>query len=394
MPISDLLASITGEKPVPSPTTSIKPSLTVPKRKAEEDIRPASSKAARTEPLANGSSRQNGDSQKASPRPADRPARSLTEKPASTTRPAARPANPQISKSSSATPSRIVGVRAPSSTNGNGTNPLPSRPLAAQPLASGSGTPSEPRKRSFKETMARAEANATAREFFGKIQHKPLGKASTTKERKELKAEEARLGKKSTRQQQHGGRAGGSAAPSRNGTGNASERHGGMSRTPSVHAKSSPAPVAEEKKKAKKAALATTGYTGTARPRPGATTAKAGVPSRPSTTARPDERARYGGPSISRRYDHDEDLDDFIDYDDEEDEPAYGVRRGGYESEEYDSDDMEVGLGDIDEEERKAEYLARREDMEQEALEKRLKREKEERRQKQLDLIRNKTAKR
>lgn len=68
-------------------------------------------------------------------------------------------------------------------------------------------------------------------------------------------------------------------------------------------------------------------------------------------------------------------MDDFIEYDDEE--PGYG-QGGGYDSAE--ESDMEAGMSDIDEEERRAEFQARREDQMQEALEKKLKREKEERR--------------
>lgn len=141
----------------------------------------------------------------------------------------------------------------------------------------------------------------------------------------------------------------------------------------------------------KKAAIATTGYTGTARPRPGAASSKSnGTSSKPSSAsrARPQDRRLYGGALSASRRQHegeDDDMDDFIEYDDEE--PAYGYGRGGgYESPE--ESDMEAGLSDIDQEERRAEYHARREDQEQEALEKRLRREKEEKRRRLLEAAR------
>lgn len=81
-------------------------------------------------------------------------------------------------------------------------------------------------------------------------------------------------------------------------------------------------------------------------------------------------------------------MDDFIEYDDEEDVgPGYGLgppRR--YDSmDEEDESDMEAGLTDVEEEERRAAAIARREDMEQEALEKRLKREKEEKKRRLME---------
>lgn len=124
--------------------------------------------------------------------------------------------------------------------------------------------------------------------------------------------------------------------------------------------------------------MATTGYTGTARPRPGAKPSQSGS----SLTSQRSGGSRlgsgYGGglSARKRRDDYDDELDDFIEYDDEEDDPYGGRPR--YDS--YDDEsDMEAGLTDIDEEERRAEMLARKEDQEQEALELRLKQEKERR---------------
>jgi len=193
------------------------------------------------------------------------------------------------------------------------------------------------------------------------------------RERKEMKAEEAKKSRQLARQQGTG-RGVAAAAPARGSINGKTQR----SVTPSAPSSSkgkAGQPVTEEKK-VKKAALATTGYTGTARPRPGASTTKPGVTNRPSAEPKLREKPRhgggYGGSYSSRRDDdYDEELDDFIDYDDEEEEAGYG-RQVDYESE----SDMEAGLTDLETEERRAELEARREDREQEALERRLKEEK------------------
>jgi hypothetical protein len=76
-------------------------------------------------------------------------------------------------------------------------------------------------------------------------------------------------------------------------------------------------------------------------------------------------------------------MDDFIDYDDEDDE---GGPRYDYASDA--SSDMEAGLEDIDGEERLAEQIARREDIEQERLERKLKADKEARKRQALEQLR------
>ena len=129
----------------------------------------------------------------------------------------------------------------------------------------------------------------------------------------------------------------------------------------------------EPEKKIKKAALATTGYAGTARPRPGNPAKK---------THGPRGGALLNGPvhhhgSKSKYDDYDEELDDFIEYDDEEDDDGRGPR---YDYASDNSSDMEAGLEDIDDEERSAERIARMEDIEEQRREARLKAEKEERR--------------
>ncbi|KAK3362996.1 hypothetical protein B0T25DRAFT_26811 [Lasiosphaeria hispida] len=357
MPISDLLASITGEKPKPSSSTT-ELGTTTPKRKAEGEPRGVAPAAKIL--------RTNSD--------LDRPHSNPSARPSSAPQPSARPLN--------RAPQRPSLSKDGSRPSASGSRPLPSRPLN-RPVNPDSGPQAEPKKRSFAEIMARAKANTSARESFGKIQHKSVEKTLTMRERKELKAEEARKTKKTGRKQ-ISGKSGGTAAPPRNGANGANGAASAAQRSLPSAGVPRARDVPAEEKKVKKAALATTGYTGTARPRPGATPAKPGVVSRPSQEAKPSDRSRYGG-ALSRprrRDDFDEELDDFIEYDDEEEEPGYGLgRRAEYDSAE-DESDMEAGLSDIDEEEARAERQGRREDLEQEALERKLKKEKEERKRK------------
>ena len=86
-------------------------------------------------------------------------------------------------------------------------------------------------------------------------------------------------------------------------------------------------------------------------------------------------------------------MDDFIVDDEEEDEaPGYNTgRQYRYDSYEEESD-MEAGISDIEDEEQLADRQARREDLEQEALEKRLKQDKEERRRRFLEATRSKAS--
>ncbi|KAK4177996.1 hypothetical protein QBC36DRAFT_325916 [Triangularia setosa] len=372
MGIADLLGAITGEKPSPSttPNPTSRPSTTAPKRKAEDDLRNALPKAPRTETTADRLSRPNTSS----PKPAHRPLDKSTSASGTAYSGSSRP--PIKSTSASTTRPTPVGSNgARPGASSNGSKPLPSRPIASRSSPSDSGPP---KKRSFAEIMARARENQEARESLGKISHKPVERNLTMKERKELKADQAKQGKAAARK-------GSSAtpAPSRTAPKNGLERNRMSPGASSAKAKS----VAEEEsKKIKKAALATTGYTGTARPRPGAATkpkASSGADRDPRDKAR--ERPRYGG--SRSRYEEDDDLDDFVEYDEDEEDPyAYG-RRGGYDDM-SDESDMEAGLSDIEVEETAAERRARLEDRQEEEREKRLKREKEERKRRALEAMR------
>jgi len=234
--------------------------------------------------------------------------------------------------------------------------------------------------------MQRAQQNSAMRESFGKIQHKPIEKTLTMKERKELKAEEARKLKTAGRGQPTSKYAGTTAA-AKGAASRLGKVPGASATTKGAKGKSPPV----EEKKVKKAALATTGYQGTARPRPGAATPRTGATSRADSEAqreRPRNGASYGR---SRRYEDEEELDDFIEYDEDDEEPGYGYdRRREYISE--DESDMEAGLTDIEGEETNAERAARLEDKKEMELEKRLKLEKEEKRRKALAAIKSKRA--
>ncbi|KAI0426941.1 hypothetical protein F5Y09DRAFT_317489 [Xylaria sp. FL1042] len=258
----------------------------------------------------------------------------------------------------------------------------PSKPSPTTPTASQSSR--APKKGSFKEIMARG---AKAQEVMGKvgmIQHKSIDKATTKKDRETVKSEpkpsvgSGSKGKISTSYTGTGrpsgtpGRDNGPTGPS----GRTMSRNGTIKDT-KTGSKSKPASTANDvaEKKVKKSATATTGYAGTARPRPGAAANR-------GASSRGDTRSRHGGllepPRMGRRSkyedEYDEELDDFIDYDDEEEDAG---PRYDYDSE--GSSDMEAGMSDIDGEERRAELYAREEDKREQALEEKLKREKEER---------------
>lgn len=234
---------------------------------------------------------------------------------------------------------------------------------------------------------------AKAQQTMGKvgvIQHKPIAKPVSKKERELAKMDQktavkaglgkpnAALGRASTTPAQGGPRASGPSKPGYKGSSAVKERPGpGKSGAKSSNPESSD-------KKIKKSSSATTGYTGTARPIPGA--AKGGSAARGGGPSRPGQRDRglLAPPKAARRAqsedEYDEELDDFIDYDDEEAEADPYGRPGRYV--EYDSDassDMEAGMSDIDSEERAAERFARNEDKREQMLEEKLRREKEER---------------
>lgn len=227
----------------------------------------------------------------------------------------------------------------------------PSAAPATRPANASSSKP--PKKGSFAEIMARAKAAQANMGSVGKIQHKKIEK----REREDIKARRLhKLGKTLTSDKANGKP---SQVPLKDGRNGVRENNG------KVHTASKG--VEKEKalaeKKIKKAALATTGYTGTARPKPGG----ARPTSASSLSAHGGRSQGYGGSSASKRYSYASEDDE--EEDEEEDEEDYYSDA---------SSDMEAAAYEVDEEEALAERIARQEDAEALREEIRLKREKEE----------------
>jgi len=207
--------------------------------------------------------------------------------------------------------------------------------------------PKPPKKGSFAEIMARGKAAQTTLGQVGKIQHKKIEKLPSRREREEMKG---KMGKNirnglapNSKFQKIG------QPPIRDGK-NGTRETGKVGSQEKV--------ASEPEKKIKKAALATTGYAGTARPKPGAK-----APSRPVASSSSRDRYRSERRGASYGYASEEE---------EEDEE---------EEQDYESDvssDMEAAAFEVDEEEELAARIARKEDAEALAEENRLKREKAE----------------
>ncbi|KAL7947420.1 hypothetical protein V8C42DRAFT_285975 [Trichoderma barbatum] len=346
MPIGDLLAQISGGKSSDSPAPAVQrlPSVSI-KRKADDDLARNDSKTPRL--FAQPAKLPQRPATAALPRPLPLPSKTVNI--------ASRPAKPAVA--SKPPPVPLVD---------------PSKPKAP------------PKKGSYAEILARAQRAQAVMGQVGKIQHKKVEKGAIKKERERNDVKGAPSGAQGKKPPV--GYKGSSKPGPRSGTnGNASsktDRNGAVSRPAAkATASSRKAPEPEPEKKLKKAAVATTGYTGTARPKPGATSKKSNAQRGGALLNAPPPRS---GSSRRSRFedDYDEELDDFIDYDDEEDDG----QRYGYASDA--SSDMEAGLDDIDDEERLAERIARREDLQEEQLEKSLKVAKEERKRKALDALR------
>ncbi|KAI1482477.1 hypothetical protein K445DRAFT_7639 [Daldinia sp. EC12] len=411
MPIGDLLAEISGGNPSSEPRPKT-PTSTAVKRKADDDSHSTTSNKYPKSRQQDGSYPTSKTTREVKTDTIDRP------KPTSASTAAKSSSLPHRTSSPSTNgryqpPVPSVQRTSTSSTNGRpgsgpglstsqpkkSTDQIVSRPkLSASSLAAASKAPpaksspttptasdpsKAPKKGSYQEIMERAKKAQASMGKVGMIQHKSIG---TAKKEQPAKAEQKPNGIKgkdgkpylgnsrsSTTLARGGARPGTVARDAgRNGTGKDAKATG----------KPRPSSASEEapEKKVKKSATATTGYTGTARPRPGATSGK------PSASGKSGSSAYKAGgllapprPSRRDRYEdeYDDDMDDFIEYDDDE-EPDY--RGGGYGG--YDSDgssDMEAGISDIDIEERRAEILGREEDKREQALEEKLKREKEER---------------
>ncbi|ROT35597.1 SPT2-domain-containing protein [Sodiomyces alkalinus F11] len=397
--IGDLLAQITGEPVQQTSTPPASKPIGPLKRKANDDTRNNSAKAPRLE----ASTRGAGGST-TNPRPTDRPASTpyrgtAMSRPTGASRPTGgqtvRPAAPASTPAK--TSSGTNGMNGTNATNGARPTSAsvrkgPTAPATTAPssAAAPSAKPAPPKKGSYAEILARAKLAQTTMGQVGKIQHKGTEKK---KERPEAKKDAKQPVPTTISRYQGTARPanGTSRAPTTPALQRRATSTGAMSKdtrnldTDRPRMKRSASVTEEEPKKVKKAALATTGYTGTARPRPGATTsANSRKPAAPGgALLNPRAGARYGGSARRSRYEEeDEELDDFIEYDDEEEEPVGGPR---YRYDSGSESDMEAGMDDIYEEEARAARAARLEDLEQEKLERRLKAEKEERRRRFLE---------
>lgn len=314
MPLNDILETITGQA---SPSTTSFP--TIQNRRPDGDVRKTGDISRKQQPMSANSSRPISDPRKFSG--------------------GDRQPVPNDTKQAVAS---ATGLRP---NNGQPTPPLSTAP------------PKPPKKGSFAEIMARGKAAQTTLGQVGKIQHKKIEKGATKKERqaeKDKRATNIRSGldPKSKFQKQR---------PSQlpNQTSGQPPLRDGKNDTRQKNGKA----TAESEKKPKKAALATTGYSGTARPKLGGSGAKAA--SRPTTagSSRFDRDRGHRG-NLGSRYDR---------YESEDEEDI--------EEEDYESDvssDMEAAAFEVDEEEELAAKIARKEDAEALAEENRMKKEKEE----------------
>ncbi|KAI0136367.1 hypothetical protein BJ170DRAFT_601484 [Xylariales sp. AK1849] len=387
MPIGDLLAEITGEKASPAPTfntsssTGIKRKITTDLKNDGTPIKVAKQSHPASRDVGLASSRS-----------------SIMAKPSSSTMNGQRPITTSTSTSAfngqpytgTATAGRVI--RKPSAISGpssvkKGINDSPVRPklnptsfsASKVPLAKPSPTtptalgPSKaPKKGSFAEIMARG---AKAQEIVpkaGLIQHKAISETVMSKKERDERARKPKW--KSAKQVVAAGTA--SIVPR-------DKRLGGLKKgavATIAKGKGRPSSSGSDapEKKVKKAATATTGYAGTARPPP-----KKPSESRNGKPASSHPRPPGGllAPPKSRRRDEyadeDSDMSGFIDDDEDEQEeaPRYGHRYTEYESD--GSSDMEAGADDIYFEEQRAMRQAREEDAREEARLEQLRREKE-----------------
>ncbi|KAI1076764.1 hypothetical protein F5B20DRAFT_309951 [Whalleya microplaca] len=418
MPIGDLLAEISGGKSSPAPSAPSAKTQTPSgvKRKAEDDsnnVTSAKAIKARQQDGSYSASKITRNAQESvversylTSRPAKSATSTLphrTNSPSTNARPYQPPApNGQRTTGSSSSNGRPTPTPLSNSSLSKQSSDSASRPklnsasLVASKVAPAKPSPTTPtttdpnkappKKGSFAEIMARGAKAQQTMGKVGMIQHKPNDRPMK-KERDAVKSEQ-KPGMKGRQGKSSLGNGRSQAAPSRDaarpGATPRDISRNGTAKSTKAGGKQRPGPSESEvpEKKVKKSATATTGYTGTARPRPGATSSK---PSASKSSQRPGA-SRAGGllappkPSRPKRYEeeYDDDMDDFIDYDDEEEEPDPRGGRYGYDSDA--SSDMEAGISDIDVEERRAELLAREEDKREQALEEKLKREKEERR--------------
>lgn len=395
MPIGDLLAEISGKKPSSAPPAIKASSSAGVKRKADSESSDGVTKISKTSATGSAARNANGDVIKQSV--TRRPSPSLNRY-SNTTKPSVPAANGQRTSTTStngnsrtpytgtaSTPARQNGKAASSYSTSAKKEPYdsasrlklnassssakvaPAKPSPTTSTATGAPK-APPKKGTFAEIMARAaRAQQEKANMTGVIQHKPMERTSklgSGKLKKTIEHGTAITKKNGAR----------SVGGTRDGLKNGLSKGRDAKTVGKARPNSSGSDVQEKEKekKFKKAAVAGTGYQGTARPLPSKNVA--------SRSGRPAASRASGGllappKSRSSKYEseYDEELDDFIEYDDDDAEP------GRYDYASDGSSDMEAGLSDIDYEEKRAERAAREEDRKEEAMLEKLKREKEER---------------
>ncbi|QUC22365.1 uncharacterized protein UV8b_06606 [Ustilaginoidea virens] len=364
MPIGDLLAQISGEKSNPGPDPSPRGTNPLPaKRKPDDDLR---SRLGLKAPRTNQGLRPGGLENQAAP---------------------------HVPYTGNARPSsNVVAGRASASAPRSGRLGQQREPShrPGAPAAPSAAPTGPPKKGSFAEILARGQRAQAVMGQVGKIQHKKVEKGAAKKTQGDAVAPTA----SSSKARAVSGYAGTAKPPAQRDGPNGSHGHKPLTkdsprkpsnvRTVAVgRRKAKEAEESEAAKKVKKAAQATTGYTGTARPKPG-------NPARKKDAPRGGALLNAPRPKVSKRSryedDYDEDLDEFIEYDeDDDDDDDERIRRGPrYDYASDGSSDMEAGMGELDDEERRAEFIGRREDEAEERLERSLKTAKEERKRKAL----------
>ncbi|CZS97739.1 hypothetical protein WAI453_008804 [Rhynchosporium graminicola] len=320
-PIGDLLAQISGQ---PSPTQPSYSSSSTPKRKADDQPRKPLEKVQRTQVPATALSRPVTQSNR--PTTVDAPMSRMKLGQSAQKQPLSRP--------STSTTSFKNGQPTPPPNN--------------------DGPKAPPKKGSYAEIMARGKAQQATLGQVGKIQHKRIEKQPSKREREDMKLQKSSKLQKNLAPDSKFSKMG--QNPILNGQKNVKSS-----------GKVRPEPVPE--KKVKKAALATTGYTGTSRPKPGGSASKSSSSSASLRYNRGSDRDRSRGDRYGARYAYPSEEEE-EEEEEEEDEPEY----------ESDLSDMEAAAFEVDDEEEQAARIARREDAQALAEENRLKREKEEKR--------------
>lgn len=340
MPIGDLLAQINGEKSTASsaPTSNLTRANQLPaKRKPSCDLRANISKPPRCV-----TPRQNSSQP---PRPYEKPSQLQRSK-------IGNGAKPRVAAYPKPLKYSVIG-----------------RP-SSKPIATPTTPKAPPKKGTFAEILARGQRAQAVMGQVGKIQHKKVEKGAI-KNKEEVRPAPQANGKGTA------GYKGTSRPVSRNGVnGNGAPKKDPREAAPRPRVATSK-PAAEQEvaaKKVKKAAQATTGYTGTARPKPGNPTMK----DAPRGGALLNAPLPRHGSSKRSRY---EDMDDFIEYDEDGTGQRHDYASDG-------SSDMEAGMDELDVEERHAEYRGRQEDIEEERREQSRKADKELRKRKALETLR------